>query len=76
MKFDPNTTTLGEIFDDPAVSAALKELAEESGMDQSQSPPLDDFIRSLTWATASMQMKQMMGVEVYNKILTKLQSFK
>lgn len=76
MKFDINTTTMGEIIDDPATNAALSEVMKEAGLDQSQVPPADDFIRSLTWAAASMQLKQMMGVEIYNKIVEKLQAFK
>lgn len=70
MKFDPNTTTIGEVLDDPRAVAALKELAPPDMPDV----PVDDFIRGLTWAQSAMQMKQMLGVELYNKIIEKLNS--
>lgn len=70
MKFDPNTTTIGDILDDPKANAALMEVAPP----EMKEMPIDDFIRGLTWAASSMQIKQMVGVEVYNKIVEKLNS--
>lgn len=68
MKFDPNTTTIGEIIDDPVASAALAKVAPP----EMQGMPIDDFIRGLTWAASSMQIKQMVGVEAYNKMVETL----
>jgi hypothetical protein len=70
MKFDPNTTTIGEIIDDPVASAALTEVAPP----EMQGMPIDGFIRGLTWVPSSMQIKQMVGVEAYNKMVEKLNS--
>ncbi len=68
MKFDPNTTTIGDILDDPDLNAALMEVAPP----EMKEMPIDDFIRGLTWAASSMQIKQMVGVDLYNKMVEKL----
>ena len=70
MKFDPNTTTIGEILDDPKASEELRKLAPPDMPET----PVDDFIRGLTWGQAAMQMKQMLGIDLYNKIVEKLNS--
>ena len=67
MKFDLDTTTFGEMFDDPQAYAVMK--AYVPNLDELQ---LDDSTRRYTLASVSIQIKQMLGPDVYDQVIEKL----
>lgn len=70
MKIDLQTVTMGEIFDSANCQAVLQEFASSfEGMDDARN---DEFIRNMKFASASMQMKQMIGDDIFNKMVEKL----
>ncbi len=67
MKFDPNTTTIGDLMDDPEATKALNALVPNP-----PDIPIDDFVRNMTFADASIYMKQMFGAELFDKVVETL----
>jgi len=67
VKFDLDTTTFGEMFDDPQAYAVMK--AYVPNLDELQ---LDDSTRRYTLASVSIQIKQMLGPDVYDQVIEKL----